>query len=123
VPFPVRVLFAFHAALDSLKSKTKGANKGRASFDCERVCTIVNNDWMLFGHYFAKESIFCVIFWKSAHRIATNLFAAAALGLAVFMTSSSLARGSTFGGFGWHYTLGGYFFVLYLCYLILDCLI
>jgi hypothetical protein len=65
---------------------------------------MVNNDWMLFGHYFAKESILFASFWKSAHRIAANLCAAAALGLAVFMTPASLACGSAFGGFGWHYT-------------------
>ena len=97
----MRFLFAFHAALDSSKSNTKGANNGRASFACERVCTMVNNDWMLSCHYFAKESILFASFWKSAHRIAANLCAAAALGLAVFMTTASLACGSTFGGGFW----------------------
>jgi hypothetical protein len=62
---------------------------------------MVNNDWMLSCHYFAKESILFASFWKSAHRIAANLCAAAALGLAVFMTTASLACGSTFGGGFW----------------------
>ena len=60
-------------------------------------------------HYFAKESILFACFWKSSHSVATNLGAAAALGFAVFVTSSSFASRSTFGGFGGHYIVWGDF--------------